>query len=175
MKLICALLLAAAVSCPQPKPTPTPTPTPEPTPEPTPTPTPPEPTPEPTPPMHCTAPLTGTPEMGAYWYSPWGRCDPGPRCIADATPRLISAERCNEVGYPGRIKCPVVPDEHPERGVCETVLMGGSNPVWQLEGDASLKVTADPWKAWVTGEGSGRIRACYPNGRACSPWLEVVR
>lgn len=181
------LLLGAdkcSISWPQPQPSPTPTveTTPEPTPEPTPTPQPtPTPTPEPTAPpptqppaTSCTAPMYGSPNMGAYWYSP--------QRVADATPRLCSSERCNEVGYAGRACCPVVVDEHPERARCECLLMTGTaspvcSPKWELEQDAGANLRwgydDTEWKAVVSGAGKGRIRACFPNGKACSKWLDI--
>lgn len=134
----------------------------EPKPEPTPTPT-------PTPGTVCNAPLEGDPNMGAYWYAP--------QRVVDSTPRLVNAERCARVGYAGRVTCPVVPDEHPERGICEEVLMGGPRPLYELErteGDLRWDYE-DGWKARIIGTGKGRIRACWPNGKACSAWLEIER
>ncbi|MCU0294372.1 MAG: hypothetical protein MUF10_20685 [Thermoanaerobaculaceae bacterium] len=204
------LLLGAdrcSVSWPQPQPTPTLEPTLEPTPKPTPTPTPgpqscadlacppdqvcihevgrppycapapfPTPSPTPTPPSAtCSAPLNGTPNMGIYWYSP--------QRVADATPRLCDADRCRAVGYPDRICCPVVPDEHPERARCECLVMTGvalsvCAPTWELavdEGPLAWDFDDTGWKAVMSGHGKGRIRACWPNGRTCSKWLEVDR
>lgn len=167
--LVVPLLLVLGCPAPRPSPSPSPTPTPEPTVEPTAPPTP-EPTPQPTP-IACTAPLNGEPEMGAYWYSP--------QRVADATPRIINGARCDQVGFPGRIKCPVVPDGHPERTACETAQMGGPKPVWELQeyegADLGWGYDDSDWKAVIWGKGNGRIRACYANGRACSVWLEIAK
>jgi len=150
-----------------PVPTPTPEPTPVPTPEPTPTPTP-VPSPTPTPAEDCTTRLDGSPVMGAGKH--------GNR-IYDCTPKLTNAERCTEVGMPGRITCPVTPEGDPQRYACEVKLMGGP-PVWELkDATGTIKVeyedNDDPWKGRVTGTGTGKIRACYTNHRACSEWIEV--
>jgi len=177
------LLLGAdrcSISWPQPQPSPTPTAEPTPTPEPTPVPTPtapptPAPTPTPPPATGCSAPLYGNPNMGAYWYSP--------QRVADATPRLCDADRCRAVGYPDRICCPVVPDEHLERARCECLVMTGvalavCAPAWELvvdEGPLAWDFDDTGWKAVMSGHGKGRIRACWPNGRTCSKWLEVDR
>jgi hypothetical protein len=181
----------------EPSPEPTPTPTPQPSPQcpdpgnreifacdcykgtewvacPTPTPTP-APTPTPPPGTGCSAPLYGNPNMGAYWYSP--------QRIADATPRLCDADRCRAVGYPDRNCCPVVPDGHPERARCECLVMTGvalsvCAPAWELvvdEGPLAWDFDDTGWKAVLSGRGKGRIRACWPNGRTCSKWLEVDR
>jgi len=93
----------------------------------------------------------------------------------DATPKIYNAERCTEVGYPGRLTCPVVPEGHPEREACEVKLMGGPSPVWEMRnGTGDLRIELDGgWMGRLYGSGSGEIRACYPNGNACSAWLAV--
>ena len=153
-----------ACPVPTPKPSPTPTPTATPTPEPTPTPTP-EPTPTPVP--VCRASLRGEPKMDINLHA-------GVRNI-DATPKIYNGERCTEVGYTGRMTCPVLPEGHPDRGVCEEKLMGGPSPVWQMRnntGDLRIELD-DGWMGRLYGTGTGDVRACYPNGAACSDWLAV--
>jgi hypothetical protein len=103
-----------------------------------------------------------------------------PRVI-DATPLITNAERCRAVGFGDRISCPVVPDEHPQRLVCEHALIGGDRPNYEfvrdsgnLAWDYEQEADGTMWKARIIGNGVGRIRACYPNGEACSPWLELA-
>jgi hypothetical protein len=152
----------------QPTPTPSPIPTPEPTPEPTPTPTPvPTPTPTPTPnPSVCTVPLDGSYVMGAYLLYPR---------VVDSTPKITNAERCKLVGMPDRITCPVTAEGDPQRYVCEVELMGGPKPVYEIVVDSGNLQWSyeDDWKARISGNGKGRIRSCYPNGKACSKWVEL--
>lgn len=154
-------------------------PCPEMPPTPEPTPTPPNPNPG-----QCTIPLNGTPQAGAYWYDPWHVDVCGANtCTADFTPKIINGARCDlpEVGYPGRASCPVCSEDCTQRGVCECNLIAGTGepcqPNWELQvdsGDLSW-VYVDNWKAKVRGEGKGRIRACFPNGNACSKWLEIAK
>ena len=41
-----------------------------------------------------------------------------------------------------------------------------------MTGTLSVEIT-EGWFGRLYGEGSGQIRACYPNGRACSAWEAV--
>jgi hypothetical protein len=129
----------------------------------------PEPTPNPTP-IACTVDLTGTPALKTYMLYPR---------VADSTPLIINADRCRAIGYGDRVACPVVRDEDPQRLVCEQALMGGPAPLYELVVDSGgLRWWYDdeehPWKARIGGEGKGRLRGCYPNGKVCSDWIELV-
>jgi hypothetical protein len=93
----------------------------------------------------------------------------------DATPKIRNADRCTEVGFPGRQTCPVAPEGDPQRWPCEQELMGGDHPNWEIRnatGGLTI-VLVDDWFGRLVGDGTGEIRACYPNGRACSSWLFV--
>jgi hypothetical protein len=180
------------IELPQPSPSPTVAPTP--TPEPTPTPTP-EPTPTPAPQTcanhncdpdyvcedtptgprcvpkdDCDVPLNGSAVMGASKH--------GVR-VYDTTPKITNAERCKALGM-DRITCPVVSEcpgiKCEQRYACELKLMGGY-PQWELvvnSGELRWVYDEDPpWKARILGNGTGKLRSCYANGRACSPWLDV--
>jgi hypothetical protein len=49
------------------------------------------------------------------------------------------------------------------------------SPVWEMRnatGDLRIELE-DGWMGRLYGSGSGQVRACYPNGNACSAWLEV--
>lgn len=166
-----APLLVSLLGCPKPHPQPpAPTPTPEPAPIPTPTP---EPTPTPTPtPITCTLPLDGQPVMKFYRLYPR---------VMDSTPLITNAERCRSVGFGDRVSCPTAPDDNPQRHVCECALIGGDCvPAYELvrdtgdlKWDYELDADGSKWKARVFGLGTGRMRSCYPNMKACSPWLEL--
>lgn len=165
-------------ACPAPNPTPSPTveptpipPTPTPSPIPTPTPSPtiaptPIPTPVPTPtpedPNVCTIPLNGTPELGVYFLQDR---------LVDFTPKIRNAARCDlpEVGYKGRQSCPVCDEGCAQRGICESDLMGGIPPNYTCV-STTLKCNRaeGDWQVHVNGIGTGTMKACYPNGRACT-------
>jgi hypothetical protein len=124
---------------------------------------PPEPTPDPT---VCTIPLDGTPVIGVYLLYPR---------VLDATPKITNAARCAlpEVGYYGRQTCPVCDEACKQRGICEQQLMGGTAPVWHLASDTLKGYSEDGWKLRIAGNGRGAVQACYPNGKACSPWQNL--
>lgn len=112
--------------------------------------------------------LEGGAEMGAYWYQ---------NRIADFTPKLKNKDRCAYYDFiingSPRLSCPTTQDADPRRGPSEVELMGGPTPrleVIVLSGDITVS-QPDGWKAKVHGSGSGKLRACYPNGKACSKWL----
>jgi hypothetical protein len=159
-----------AVPTPTPTATPTPEPTPtvEPTPVPTPTPTPtPEPTPTPPPVATCGLRLDGDPKLDINQHATVRNYD--------ATPKIYNADRCDSVGYTGRQTCPVATEGSPQREACEVELMGGTHPVWEMRnatGDLRIELDGG-WFGRLYGNGTGEIRACYPNGRACSAWLQV--
>lgn len=99
----------------------------------------------------------------------------------DATPKIYNADRCTEVGFVNRQTCPVTPEGDPRRGPCECELMTGAatekcSPVWEMRNaTGNLRIELDDgWFGRLYGNGSGQVRACYLNGRACSAWLDVV-
>lgn len=96
--------------------------------------------------------------------------------VVDSTPRVCNPERCDLVGYTGRYCCPAAMEGDPQRYECEVKLMGGPRPDYEIqvvEGNLRWDYEED-WKARISGDGKGRIRSCYPNGKACSDWLELV-
>ena len=98
--------------------------------------------------------------------------------VADFTPLIYNPERCKALGFGDRMQCPTAPDESPQRYICEVALIGGQGPNWEFvrdTGDLRWSYEDDEplWKARVIGVGKGRIRACYPNGKACSDWIEL--
>ena len=154
---------------PVPLPTPTATPEPQPTPSPTPGPTP---TPVPTPATQCGVRLDGDPVMDINPHASMRNYD--------ATPKIRNADRCTEVGFVNRQTCPVTPEGDERRGPCECELMTGAatekcSPVWEMKNaTGTLRIELeDGWMGRLYGSGSGEIRACYPNGAACSAWTAV--
>ena len=162
-------ICATPIPTPEPTVAPTATPSPEPTQSPTPSPTA-EPTPWPTPPPvadACFLSLRGDPKMDINQHASIRNYD--------ATPKIYNAERCTEVGYVNRQTCPVATEGDPQRGPCEEKLMGGKSPVWEMRnatGDLRIELDGG-WMGRLYGTGSGEIRACYPNGNACSAWQGV--
>jgi hypothetical protein len=151
-----------AVPTATPEPTPSPSPSPEPTPVATPTPLPTAP-----PVAQCGVRLDGQPRIDINLHA-------SNRNI-DATPKIYNADRCTAVGYVNRQTCPVCPEDCAQRGPCEEELMGGAHPIWEMRNaTGNLRVELDGgWFGRLYGNGTGQVRACYPNGRACSEWLEV--
>jgi hypothetical protein len=117
----------------------------------------------------CTLPLDGQPIMDIANHPEGSR-------NYDATPKIRNAARCDAVGFPpGRQACPVCPEGCEQRQVCEQELIGGVSPVWQMQnatGTLRIELEGD-WFGRLYGEGTGEIRACYPNGAVCSAWLGV--
>ncbi len=115
-----------------PAPGPTTSPTPTPTPGPTPTPTP---SPTPTPTTGCGDPLPVVSNIKVVIHLQ------GPvRWTLDATPLVHNAEYCAEIGFPGRLDCPVRPEGDPERSACEEYALGYAEdtgrqgPTWYRDG-----------------------------------------
>lgn len=125
-----------------------------------------------TPPTTCTLALDGNRTMKAYLLYPR---------VVDSTPLITNAERCRAVGFGERISCPTAPDDNPQRHVCECELIGGDcipdyefvRDSGDLRWDYEVGDDGSLWKARIVGMGKGRIRSCYPNKEACSPWLEL--
>ena len=120
----------------------------------------------------CTTRLDGEPLMG------------GPTShqarVYDCTPLIKNMERCRDLGFlidgQPRVRCPAAQEGSPQRYPCEVELMGGPVPAWELtvtSGDLKRGNSSEDWAFRIKGTGKGKLRACYPNGKACSDWLAV--
>lgn len=96
----------------------------------------------------------------------------------DFTPLIQNRERCEFYGFiingSPRLKCPTVQDADPRREASERELMGGDVPEIEgivLSGNISFSRPGG-WFVKVHGSGTGKVRGCYPNGKACSKWME---
>ena len=130
---------------------------------------------------------------------PQGRCPQGKpqargpiphgRGVWDATPAVCKPDWTPDC-YTGRYCHPVAcegPDSADDREFCEEQLMGGTAPVWELDvSEGSLCLVPSEWFAILggkkggfcrrgSGSGKARLRWCFPNGKACSKWIEVSR
>ena len=133
---------------------------------------PPEPTttatpePRPTEPPVSSACPSPIPPAPCGW---WGPVRHSPR-LYDSTLLVCGLEYCTAAGFTDRRRCPVRPEGHPDRGVCEFLAVGGVGwPRWSLAGDdcqtpeAACSYTANPYQAAVLG-GAGLLRVCASNG-----------
>lgn len=94
--------------------------------------------------------------------------------VVDSTPLACSptGDRCRDLGWTdGRRCCAAAQEGDPSRLFCEGQLIGGPKPVYEVSDGLSWVYENDNWKARIFG--TGKIRACYPNGLACSGWLVV--
>jgi hypothetical protein len=141
-----------------------PTPTPPPTAAPTPTPTL-APCGEPLPPPVHEIGVKIHLRTGLYW-------------TLDSTPLIRDRDYCRKIGYTdGRLRCPVRPEGHPERALCEEVAIGKASdtgrigPTWYRNGGLCTGIDSgcdnDPdnqYHVRVYWQGQGEYTACAQNG-----------
>jgi len=112
----------------------------------------------------------GTPQARINWHQK------GTKWIADGTPAVCGANYTPDC-YKGRACHPVACEGEANselRRFCETQLMGGVKPVWELQVySGTLSLAPHDWFGIVKGTGKGRLRWSFPNGTATSKWLDI--